>query len=84
MLNLSSWLSGYYPERKFEISAFVGPSLMLRSQKIYPAVNAGLIGSWNITPSWSLYLEPKLGGFLIEMVLMMLWQPIKWFLLRHL
>lgn len=61
LLNLSSWLSGYYPERKFEISAFAGPSLMLRSQKIYPVVNAGLIGSWNITPSWALYLEPKIG-----------------------
>ena len=60
MLNITSLFAGYKEDRVFHLIAAAGPSVFYRSQKFYPALEAGLQAQFNVTPNWNVFLEPHL------------------------
>lgn len=62
--NISSYMSGYDPERIFELIGTAGPNLAFRSSqpgnKAYLGGKCSFQGLWKITPSLGVYIEPQL------------------------
>lgn len=65
MLNLSNLTSGYRPNRKVELVGLLGlDAASLRyNQRFYVGANVGLKGLWNVSPTFSLFLEPELYAY---------------------
>lgn len=61
--NITSTMSGYDPERIFELIGSVGFNLAYTSNsehKFQPGLNAGVQGVWHINDFFGLYLEPQI------------------------
>ena len=60
--NVSNALSGYDPNRIFELVGSVGVNGMsrLKNNKFYVGANAGLKGLWHLNDLTALYMEPQL------------------------
>lgn len=59
--NITNTINGYYEDRKFELVGTAGLNLGISRwhRKPMPGASGGLQGLWNVTPTWSLYLEPQ-------------------------
>ncbi|WP_321424498.1 hypothetical protein [uncultured Bacteroides sp.] len=62
--NISSFMNGYDPQRKFELIAAAGANLAFRSSslthKTYLGGELSLQGLWNVTPALGVFVEPQL------------------------
>jgi len=62
--NITSFMNGYDPGRKFELIGVTGANVAFRSSSLfrssYLGGELGLQGLWNVTPSFGLFLEPQL------------------------
>lgn len=61
--NITNTLEGYLPDRHFEVLGAVGVNFGIMGKKInyvYPGLSLGMQAHYNITPNWSLFLEPQL------------------------
>lgn len=66
MWNISNALAGYRSDRPFEFIAGIGTGVAWRTaqpKKVHPAFAADLQAHYNVTPQWSLYVEPQLRLF---------------------
>lgn len=60
--NITSTMSGYNPDRIFDLIGSVGVNLAYTSKsdhKLQPGVNAGIQGLWHVNEFLGLYIEPQ-------------------------
>lgn len=60
--NITSTMSGYNPDRIFDLIGSVGVNLAYTSksdEKLQPGVNAGVQGLWHVNDFLGLYIEPQ-------------------------
>ena len=60
--NVTSTMSGYNPDRIFELIGSMGVNLAYTSKsdhKLQPGVNAGIQGLWHVNDFLGLYIEPQ-------------------------
>ncbi|BEG97923.1 hypothetical protein [Bacteroides sedimenti] len=64
LLNISSLMNGYDPQRSFELIGVAGANLAFRSTSLtsrsYLGGELALQGLWNLTPSFGIFLEPQM------------------------
>lgn len=61
--NITSTMSGYNPDRIFELIGSVGANLAYTSKsdhKLQPGLNAGIQGVWHMNDFFGLYIEPQI------------------------
>lgn len=61
--NITSSMSGYDPNRSFELIGSIGANLAFTSksdQKARIGINAGIQGLWHLNDFWGLYVEPQI------------------------
>lgn len=61
--NVTSTMSGYNPDRVFDLIGSVGVNLAYTSKsdhKLQPGVNAGIQGLWHVNDFLGLYIEPQI------------------------
>lgn len=66
MFNITNAMAGYDENRRFDLSAIAGVGLVYRHGKerdILPGVSAGLHANFQLTPGWSLFIEPKIQAY---------------------
>lgn len=66
LFNLTNAMQGYDEDRLFDISALIGGGLVYRHGKqrdVLPCLTGGLHANFQLTPAWSLFLEPKIQGY---------------------
>lgn len=61
--NITSTMSGYNPDRIFDLIGSVGVNLAYTSKsdhKFQPGINAGIQGLWHVNDFLGLYIEPQI------------------------
>lgn len=66
MLNITNMMAGYDEERIFDLSVLAGAGLVYckgKDKDVRPSFNAGLHANFQVTPNWSLFVEPKVQAY---------------------